>query len=152
MEDKRIVEIDGVKIEVDLRTAKRIDTFKVGDNVKVLCKKYNDTFEVKPGIITDFANFKERPTIVVAVFNEGSWSSSPSIEFIHIYEGMEDKYEIVYTSDEDLRLTKDGVIEKFEREIAKKRNEAQDLENQLNYFIKHFVKGRSIDDSPVNED
>lgn len=152
MEDKRIVEIDGVKIEVDLRTAKRIDTFKVGDNVKVLCKKYNDTFEVKPGIITDFANFKERPTIVVAVFNEGSWSSSPSIEFIHIYEGMEDKYEIVYTSDEDLRLTKDGVIEKFERDIAKKRNEAQDLENQLNYFIKHFVKGRSISDSTANED
>ena len=152
MEDKRIVEIDGVKIEVDLRTAKRIDTFKVGDNVKVLCKKYNDTVEVKPGIITDFANVKERPTIVVAVFNEGSWSCSPSIEFIHIYEGMEDKYEIVYTSDEDLRLTKDGVIEKFEREIAKKRNEAQDLENQLNYFIKHFVKGRSINDSPVNED
>ena len=152
MEEKRIVEIDGVKIEVDLRTAKRIDTFRVGDNVKVLCKKYNGEFEVKPGIITDFANFKEKPTIVVAVFNEGSWSSSPSIEFIHIYEGMEDKYEIVYTSDEDLRLTKDGVIEKFEREIAKKRNEAQDLENQLNYFIKHFVKGRSINDSPVNED
>ena len=65
---------------------------------------------------------------------------------------MEDKYEIVYTSDEDLRLTKDGVIEKFEREIAKKRNEAQDLENQLNYFIKHFVKGRSISDSTANED
>ena len=135
-----------------MRTAKRIDTFKVGDNVKVLCKNYNNEFKVKPGIITDFANFKERPTIVVAVFNEGSWSSTPSIEFIHIYEGMEDKYEIVYTSDEDLRLTKDGVIEKFEREIAKKKNEAQDLENQLNYFIKHFVKGRTINDSSTNED
>ena len=148
MEERRIVEIDGVKIEVDLRTAKRIDTFKVGDNVKVLCKKYNGEFEVKPGIITDFANFKEKPTIVVAVFNEGSWSSSPSIEFIHIYEGMEEKYEIVYTSDEDLRLTKDGVIEKFEREIQKKRNEAQDLENQLNYFKKHFLKTQN----QVNED
>jgi hypothetical protein len=34
-ENKRIVEIDGVKIEVDLRSAKRIDTFRVGDNVKV---------------------------------------------------------------------------------------------------------------------
>lgn len=147
MEERRIVEIDGVKIEVDLRTAKRIDTFKVGDNVKVLCKKYNDEFEVKPGIITDFANFKERPTIIVAVFNEGGWSGAPSISFIHIYEGMEDKYEIVYTSDEDLRLTKDGVIEKFEREIAKKKNEAQDLENQLNYFINHFVKGKGIVDA-----
>lgn len=142
MENKRIVEIDGVKIEVDLRSAKRIDTFRVGDNVKVLCKDYNNQFKVKPGIITDFANFKEKPTIVVAVFNEGSWSSSPSIEFIHIYEGMEDKFEIVYTSDEDLRLTKDGVIEKFEREIQKKRNEAQDLQNQLEYFKKHFLKNK----------
>ena len=140
MEDKRIIEIDGVKIEVDLRSAKRIDTFRIGDNVKVLCKEYNNQFKVKPGIITDFANFKEKPTIVVAVFNEGSWSSTPSIEFIHIWEGMEDKYEIVYASDEDLRLTKDGVIEKFEREIQKKRNEAQDLQNQLDYFKKHFLK------------
>lgn len=140
--EKRIVEIDGVKIEVDLRTAKRIDTFAVGDNVKVLCKDYSDNYKVKPGIITDFANFKEKPTIVVAMFNEGSWSSSPSIEFIYIYEGMEDKYEIVFTDDEELRLTKDGVVEKFEREIQKKRNEAQDLQNQLDYFKKHFLKTR----------
>ena len=110
MSEKRIVEIDGVKIEVDLRTAKRIDTFSVGDNVKVLCKKYNDDYEVKPGIITDFANFKEKPTIVVAVFNEGSWSNSPSIDFIYIYECMEKKYEIVFADDEELRLTKDGVV------------------------------------------
>lgn len=140
MENKRIVEIDGIKVEVDLRTAKRIDTFRVGDNVKVLCKEYSDKFIVKPGIITDFANFKEKPTIVVAVFNEGSWNSSPSISFVHIYEGMESAYEIVYASEEDLRLTKDGVIEKFEREIFKKRNEAQDLQNQLDYFKKHFLK------------
>lgn len=137
--EKRIVEIDGVKIEVDLRTAKRIDTFAVGDNVKVLCKDYGD-YKVKPGIITDFANFKEKPTIVVAVFNKGSWSSSPSIKFIYIYEGVEDKYEIVLADDEELRLTKDGVVEKFEREIQKKRNEAQDLQNQLDYFKRHFLK------------
>ena len=65
MEEKRIVEIDGVKIEVDLRTAKRIDTFRVGDNVKVLCKEYNGDFKVKPGIITDFCNFKEKSSISV---------------------------------------------------------------------------------------
>ena len=39
MEEKRIVEIDGVKIEVDLRTAKRVDSYKVGDNVKILEKE-----------------------------------------------------------------------------------------------------------------
>ena len=41
MEEKRIIDINGMKMEVDLRTAKRIDTFKVGDNVKVLATEYN---------------------------------------------------------------------------------------------------------------
>ena len=43
-DNKRIVEIDGVKIEVDLRKAKRVDSFQVGDNVKILEKKYNDDY------------------------------------------------------------------------------------------------------------
>ena len=51
MENKRIIEINGIKLEVDLTTAKRIDEFKVGDNVKVLRKSYNDTFEVLAGVI-----------------------------------------------------------------------------------------------------
>ena len=29
-ENKRVVEINGIKMEIDLRYAKRIDTFKVG--------------------------------------------------------------------------------------------------------------------------
>ena len=44
MEEKRIIDINGMKMEVDLRTAKRIDTFKVGDNVKVLATEYNGTW------------------------------------------------------------------------------------------------------------
>ena len=67
MEEKRIIDINGMKMEVDLRTAKRIDTFKVGDNVKVLATEYNGTHSIKPGVITDFAMFKDLPTIVVAV-------------------------------------------------------------------------------------
>ncbi|WP_259905100.1 hypothetical protein [Lactiplantibacillus plantarum] len=33
---KETVEINGVKFEIDMDTAKRIDTFKVGDNVSVV--------------------------------------------------------------------------------------------------------------------
>lgn len=138
MEEKRIVEIDGVKIEVDLRTAKRIDTFRVGDNVKVLCKEYNGDFKVKPGIITDFANFKEKPTIVVAVLDESY--SGVSINFVYIYEGMEDKYEIVYATEDEVKLSQEGVIEKFEREIAKKKHEMEELQFKLDFFKKHFMK------------
>ena len=39
-DNKRIIEINGIKMEVDLRNAKRIDTFKVGDPVKVLDMTY----------------------------------------------------------------------------------------------------------------
>lgn len=139
MEDKRIVEIDGVKVEVDLRTAKRVDSFRVGDNVKILDKNYSG-YKVKPGIIVDFAEFKELPTIVIAVFEEGSWSSSPSISFIYYNKETAENVEIVPASEDEIKLSKDGVIEKFEREIQKKKNEWIDLQNQLEYFKKHFLK------------
>ena len=41
---------------------------------------------------------------------------------------------------DEIKLSKDGVIEKFEREIQKKKNEYIDLQNQLEYFKKHFLK------------
>ena len=152
MEEKRIIEIDGVKIEVDMRTAKRIDTFKVGDNVKVLCKDGSD-FKVRPGVIIDFCNFKEKPTISVAVYKEPSYyGGKPGIEIINIFEGMEDKYEIVYTSEEDIRLTRDGIIERFEHEIQKKREEMLDLENQLSYFKKHFLRVGLGEENKERED
>ncbi len=138
MDEKRIVEINGIKMEVDMRTARRVDTFKVGDNVKVLGKTYNDQHEIKPGIIVDFAMFKELPTIVVAVFNEGGWSSTPSISFEHI--NSESNKEIIFATEEEIRLSREGVVEKFEREIQRKKNEWQDLQNQLAYFKKHFLQ------------
>lgn len=139
-DEKRIIEIDGVKVEVDLRHAKRVDTFKVGDNIKILDKECSD-YKVKPGIIVDFAEFQELPTMVIAVFEEGSyWNSAPSIKFIYYNTKTADKVEIVPASDDEIKLSKDGVIEKFEREIQKKKNEYTDLQNQLEYFKKHFLK------------
>ena len=148
-ETRRIVEIDGVKVEVDLRQAKRVDTFKVGDNIKILDKERSD-YKVKPGIIVDFAEFQELPTIVIAVFEEGSyWSSAPSVKFIYYNEKTADKIEMVPASEDELKLSKDGVIEKFEREIQKKKNEYTDLQNQLEYFKKHFLKEcREEEDEP----
>ena len=139
-ETKRIVEIDGVKVEVDLRTAKRVDTYRVGDNVKILDRENTD-YKVKPGIIVDFAEFQELPTIMIAVFEEGTyWSSTPSIKFIYYNAKTADKIEIVPASDDEIKLSREGVIEKFEREIQKKKNEYTDLQNQLEYFKKHFLK------------
>ena len=138
-ESKRIIEIDGVKVEIDLRTAKRVDSFKVGDNIKILDKEY-DTYKVKPGIIVDFAEFQELPTIVIAVFEEGSWSSAPNISFIYYNKNTSKKVEIVSCSEDEIKVSKEGVIERFEREIQKKKNEYEDLKNKLEYFKTHFLK------------
>ena len=138
-ESKRIIEIDGVKVEIDLRTAKRVDSFKVGDNIKILDKEY-DTYKVKPGIIVDFAEFQELPTIVIAVFDEGSWSSTPNISFIYYNKNTSKKVEIVSCSEDEIKVSKEGVIERFEREIQKKKNEDEDLKNKLEYFKTHFLK------------
>ena len=138
-ESKRIIEIDGVKVEVDLRTAKRVESFKVGDNIKILDKEY-DTYKVKPGIIVDFAEFQELPTIVIAVFDEGSWSSTPNISFIYYNKNTSKKVEIVSCSEDEIKVSKEGVIERFEREIQKKKNEYEDLKNKLEYFKTHFLK------------
>lgn len=138
-ESKRIIEIDGVKVEVDLRTAKRVESFKVGDNIKILDKEY-DTYKVKPGIIVDFTEFQELPTIVIAVFEEGSWSSTPNISFIYYNKNTSKKVEIVSCSEDEIKVSKEGVIERFEREIQKKKNEYEDLKNKLEYFKTHFLK------------
>lgn len=139
MEEKRIIDIDGVKIEVDLRTAKRVDCFRVGDNVKILDKEYNE-YKVKPGIIVDFAQFQELPTIVIAIFEDGGYLGSPNIKFIHYNEHSKDKLELVPSSDDEMKVSKDGVIEKFEREIQKKRNEYEELQYKLDFFKRNFLK------------
>lgn len=139
MEEKRIVEIDGVKIEVDLRTAKRVDSYKVGDNVKILEKESSD-YKVKPGIIVDFAEFNELPTIVIAVFEEGSYYTRPSIKFINYNAKTSEKIEMVPASEDEIKVSRDSVVEMFEREISKKKNELLDLQNQLDYFMEKFLK------------
>lgn len=136
---KRIIEIDGVKIEVDLRTAKRIDTYRVGDNVKIL-KKDSDSYEVQPGVIVDFAEFQNLPTIVIAVFKSGGWTYNPSIDFIYYNAMTKEKIDMVPASEEEIKISGDGVIEKFEREIERKEKEAEELRYKLDFFKKHFLR------------
>ncbi len=133
--EKRIVEIKGVKMEVDLRTATTIDSFKVGDKVRVLKKQYSDTFKVYSGIITGFVMFKTLPTIVVA-YLDVSYNSA-NIEFININEKTED-VEIAPVTDYDIPWEKANVVESMDREIEKKKHEVRDFEMKKEYFLKCF--------------
>lgn len=134
--EKRIVEINGMKLEVDMSTARRIDEFKIGDNVKVLKKKY-DGHEVLAGVITEFVNFKELPTIIIAVFEETY--SGTEINFIHYNSNLEG-VEIVACCEHELKLEKSRIIDKFNEKIASKQSEIDEITNKRDYFVKHFAK------------
>lgn len=135
-EGKRIIEINGIKIEVDLRTAKRIDEFKVGDNVKLL-KKSNSSYEVLAGVIIDFVNFKELPTIQVATFRSDYWGTK--IEFINFNAETKD-IEMCAVSEHELILEKNRVVDKLNAEIEKKKSELDEIVTKKEYFLKHFSK------------
>lgn len=135
--NKRVIEINGVKLEVDLSTAKRIDEFKIGDNVKVLRKGYNDNYDVLAGVIVEFVNFKELPTMIIAVFKQDYNGSR--IEFINFNSETKD-CEITLCSDHELKLEKCRVVDKFNLEIEKKKSELDELINKRDWFVKYFEK------------
>jgi hypothetical protein len=57
-----IIEIGGVKLEVDLRSAKRIDELKIGSRVKCLQKPSYGEMKTLPGVIVGFEPFPSLPT------------------------------------------------------------------------------------------
>ena len=142
MSEKKIIEVNGVKLEVDMRYAKRIDEFRVGDTVKVLDNR-SERNELKTGVITDFANFKELPTIMVAVYKQGSYWESPTIEFIP-YNSETEGIEIVGVSAEEVIVSRETVVQKFDDQIAKKRDELNDLIIKRDTFAKYFGNSTEI--------
>jgi hypothetical protein len=130
------IEINGVKLDVDLRTARRIDEFKVGDNVKVLRKSYSG-YEVQAGVIVEFVNFKELPTIQIAVF-KNDYSGS-TIEFIN-FNSQTENIEIAFVSAHEVIIEKNRVLDKINDAIDKKKNEMDELIAKKEYFLNNFQK------------
>ena len=135
-EFEREIEIDGVKVAVDMRTVKKIDVYRVGDNVKVLKKSY-DTYHTYSGVIVDFVNFKELPAIVVAYFVQDY--SSTSIEFETITKDTKD-IEIAPCLPHELSINKNRVIDKFNYEIEQQQHRVDELKAKRDYFLENFGK------------
>lgn len=133
---KTVIEINGVKMEVDLRHAKRIDELRVGDRVKVMTKKY-DGYSVFAGTIIGFEPFQKLPTIIVA-YIEVSYASGGDIKFVH-YNAQSKDVEIIKAIDDDsLDLSKADALRGFDKMIATKQSEIEELERKRQYFIDHF--------------
>ena len=133
-ENVRIVEIGGVKVEVDLRTCKVIENYKVGDRVKVLIKNYSG-YESHAGVIIGFDDFQKLPTIIIAYLKQ----SYGSAEIHWCYLNTETKdIEICPANALDKFLDKGHALNLFDKEIAKKEAELLDMRNKRSYFEREF--------------
>lgn len=135
--ERQIIEINGIKMEVDMRHAKRIDHMVVGTKVKLLAKgnSYNST-EVHSGVVVGFEPFESLPTIIVCYLKVDY--SSAELKFAYINKETADKYEIVVSVDDELPIAKKDVLSKIDRELEKKRAEIEDMERKRDYFLRHF--------------
>jgi hypothetical protein len=136
--EKTIIEIKGVKMEVDLRTAKVVEAYKIGQNVRVLVKDYGDKYRVCPGVIVSFDDFKKLPTIVVA-YLEVNYAGA-EIKFASINDSdKEDGVEIAPCNYiEETTFKKETVLGFMEKEILTKKSEIETLERKREYFLKYF--------------
>lgn len=134
-ETKRTIEIDGVKIEVDLRTAKRVEELRVGSRVKVLKKSYSE-WKVYHGVVIGFEPFKNRPTIIVA-YCEVTYNEA-KIEFLY-YSGKDENIEMIAAMDDDkFDLDKDDICNLLDRQMDEHRNKIKSLEDRKAYFLAKF--------------
>lgn len=139
-ENKTIIEINGVKMEVDLRQAKMVhENIRVGTKVKVLEKSDYQTPTVRPGVVVGFEAFKEIPTIIVAYVKDG-WGETNFVNFAYINasEGSRKKWEIVPTMDDEISLSQENVLGGIDREIKKHERNIEDLKARREYFVRNF--------------
>ena len=135
-ENKRIIEVNGVKMEIDLRQAKVIDNYKIGDYVKILVKEYS-SYKSYIGNIIGFDNFEKNPTIVI-VYLKNEYSTA-SIEFAY-FNSASEGIEITTLNDWDVPLKKSTILEQFQKEILKKEQEVTEMKNKANIFEQLFGK------------
>jgi len=140
-ETTRIIEIEGVKVEVDLRKAKNIDAFKVGDKVKVLTKNYSG-YKSSPGVIVGFDCF----TIVVAYLNDplSYEGNGGKVEFAYLNAESKD-VELCPMLDDDIIPTKATMIEYFDRAIQKSLKQVEAITERKEYFLRRYGAAFAID-------
>jgi len=130
-ENKRIVEIHGIKMEVDLRYAKRIDTYRVGDPVKVMIKDYSG-YKARPGVIVGFCDFTENPAIEIM------YLENEDLQLLTFTDKSE--AEIAPFNDYEMVFSRADILSKIDRKIQQKEEEIRTLKSKKEAFDKHFGK------------
>ena len=131
---KRIIEVNGINIEIDPATIKIVESYKVGDNVKVLIKKY-DKFEMYHGVIIGFYSFENRPTIGISYLNTDY--GEDKIKTVYLHKDSKD-IELCPTMETDLEIDKASVLESMDKKIESVKQELAKCEMERKFFLERF--------------
>lgn len=135
--EKTVVEVNGVKLEVDLRYARRIDTLRIGDRVKCLVKGYGGTMNTYPGVVVGFEPFPSLPSIVIAYLDTSAYNGE--VLKVKTFNAKTEDFEAVADNDcNSLEVNKSRVLSLLERDIEKKRQELNEAELRREYFLSNF--------------
>jgi hypothetical protein len=132
---KQIIEVNGVKMEIDTRYAKRIEELRIGSRVKVLDNSGYGGAKVHAGIIVGFEPFPSLPTIIVA-YIEAAYNEA-GLKTLSYNTGTE-KFEIVASLDDDFSVSKKEVLGWFERERKKHGDALAELAAKERFFLDRF--------------
>ena len=127
-----IVEISVIKLEIDERTARTVESYKVGDRVKCLIKQYGDSWSVFPGVITGFAAFTNLPTIEIMYLSNGE------LAYKAVNEHSKD-FEIVPLSEAELILDKADALRRMDLAIKRAEDDLLDKKQKRAYFVEKFA-------------
>jgi hypothetical protein len=148
----RTIEVEGVKLEVDMRRAKKIEAYKVGDPVRVLCKNYSG-YKVHSGVIVAIEAFEKLPTVVIAYISDIlSYSGDGgNVEFVYLNAQTKDT-EICPMVDDDIVPTRDTMVTYFNRAIEKKEEEIRAIRSKKKYFLDRYgiafgVGGKEVEEA-----
>jgi hypothetical protein len=141
-ENKRIVEIDGVKLEVDLRSAKVIDHYKIGDPVRVLhAENQYSRNSIKAGVIVGFCEFEKNPAIEILELDENY--NGLGFNLVTLVSGQEKSLQIAPYDRYSGLVSQADIVTRFNRKIQEKELELADLKLKKDYFISDFAKAFS---------
>lgn len=148
--EKRIIEINGIKMELDMRTAtvSDVETYCVGDLVKILIKEYSDSYKSYAGVIIGFDNFSANPTISVLYIKTDYSSSELKVEYINNFNK---DAQMVKASEDDLNFSKDTVLRHLNKKIQESEMSKVVAEQQKDLFLKYFNKPIELHEKQENK-
>jgi hypothetical protein len=130
----RTIEVNGVKLDIDLRQAKRIENYKVGDRVKILIKDYS-TYKSHVGVIIGFDEFPSRHTMTICYIDSNY--NSAEIKFAYFNSASKD-LELCPLGEVEKVLDFDDAINKLDSKILASEQVTYDLRLKKNFFIEKY--------------